>query len=283
MTVTEPDSSALAPVFVGGVFRSGTSLLRAMLGEHSSFFAGLETKWCYQTWSHDAGAQRDAWLSTLETFYDFPAGAFVRACADRTTPRSCLDRVMQLAAERAGRPRWVEKTPGNVLVLPDILDYWPTATVLHIIRDPRDVFASLVRSGKWDDPAVFAGLWVDSVDGSARWAEEDPRAREAYRELIYEDLVADPVGILRPIVEFVGEPWEDSVADFRGRPQDFEIVKQALGHHSTSLEMLQKPLTTERVGRFEDVVSPELWAKVEREVDRRGALDRLQSHVRTGH
>ena len=33
-----------SPVFIGGMYKSGTSLLRAMLGRHSRLFAGLETQ-----------------------------------------------------------------------------------------------------------------------------------------------------------------------------------------------------------------------------------------------
>lgn len=38
-------ASGGSPVFIGGIFKSGTSLVRVMLGQHSSFFAGLETQW----------------------------------------------------------------------------------------------------------------------------------------------------------------------------------------------------------------------------------------------
>lgn len=34
-----------APIFIGGLYKSGTSLLRAMLGQHSNIASGLETFW----------------------------------------------------------------------------------------------------------------------------------------------------------------------------------------------------------------------------------------------
>ena len=33
------------PIFVGGYFKSGTSLLRALLGQHPDIASGLETHW----------------------------------------------------------------------------------------------------------------------------------------------------------------------------------------------------------------------------------------------
>jgi len=34
-----------SPIFVGGYFKSGTSLLRALLGQHPDVASGLETHW----------------------------------------------------------------------------------------------------------------------------------------------------------------------------------------------------------------------------------------------
>lgn len=230
---THHSRSSNRPVFVGGVFRSGTSLLRAMLSQHSSFFAGLETKWCYQEWGPDDTAARDAWLETLETFFSFEPGTLVASCTDLHDPRACIERMLSRAADMAGNPRWIEKTPGNVLVIDAILEFWSDAKVLQIVRDPRDVYASLMRSGKWDEPDEFAKLWVDSVCGARMWARQDPRSATVYRELRYEDLVGDPVATLEPVIEFLGEDWESAVASFEGRPDDYRIVHEALGHHSS--------------------------------------------------
>ena len=40
-----------APIFIGGMFKSGTSLLRAMLGQHSAIASGLETYWFDWDWA----------------------------------------------------------------------------------------------------------------------------------------------------------------------------------------------------------------------------------------
>ena len=32
-------------IFIGGMYKSGTSLLRSMIGQHSAVFSGLETNW----------------------------------------------------------------------------------------------------------------------------------------------------------------------------------------------------------------------------------------------
>ena len=39
-----------SPIFIGGLFKSGTTLLRAMLGQHSAIASGLETQWFKMDW-----------------------------------------------------------------------------------------------------------------------------------------------------------------------------------------------------------------------------------------
>ena len=61
------------PIFIGGMFKSGTSLLRAMLGRHSRLFAGLETQWLAQDRQGITPEDRRAWLERLAIFFDVPA------------------------------------------------------------------------------------------------------------------------------------------------------------------------------------------------------------------
>ena len=41
-----------SPIFIGGLFKSGTSLLRAMLGQHTAIASGLETYWFDLNWKN---------------------------------------------------------------------------------------------------------------------------------------------------------------------------------------------------------------------------------------
>ena len=48
-------------------------------------------------------------------------------------------------AERQGKPRWADKTPGYALILDYVDSLFPDCQVIHVIRDPRDVLDSWVR------------------------------------------------------------------------------------------------------------------------------------------
>jgi hypothetical protein len=54
-----------------------------------------------------------------------------------------LESLAATSASAAGKARWVEKTPNHLLYLEEIRRYYPSAFILRIVRDPRDVALSL--------------------------------------------------------------------------------------------------------------------------------------------
>lgn len=266
------------PIFIGGMYKSGTSLLRAMLGRHSRLFAGLETQWLHEDWAGDAAQGRRVWLERLAVFFDSSREELEAACGEAADVETCLDRMMRFLAARAGKPRWVEKTPGNAGVIGRILDYWPDARILHIVRDPRDVYVSLLENGKWTEPDAFADRWCATAGAALDWSAAAGGGHPAYHQFRYERLVREPADVTRDVLAFLGEPWEEAVAAFDGEPGDFERVRRATGKESTTLQRLAQPLTGARVGVWRKALGPAEWAPVRAELGRRGygeAVDRL--------
>ena len=250
------------PIFIGGMFKSGTSLLRAMLGNHSRLFAGLETQWLNEDWGSASQTPRRQWFDRLSIFFEAPLHELERACGDATDVETSLDRLLTFLALRAGKVRWIEKTPGNAGAIERILAYWPQATILHIIRDPRDVYTSMIESRKWTKPADFASRWTGTVAAARRWLAAQGGEHPAYYELRYERLVEDPRGETRKVLEFLDEPFEAKVADFPGQAEDFDRVRKATGKESPTLQRLAQPITTTRIGVWKNVVAPEKWEAV---------------------
>lgn len=59
--------------------------------------------------------------------------------------------------------RWVEKTPYNERFVSQILNWWPFALFIHVIRDPRDNFATYKRKHPEWSVEAFARSWRDSA------------------------------------------------------------------------------------------------------------------------
>jgi hypothetical protein len=278
--IGEPDVAAAHPIFIGGMYKSGTTLLRAMLGRHSRLFAGLETRWVHEPSPLKPTETRSAWFERMSGFFDVPVATLESVCGNPRSIEPVLDRMMGFLADRAGKPRWIEKTPANVGVIDRILAFWPHAKILHIVRDPRDVYASSVEMRTWAlQPEGFVDRWRDTIVRARDWLAANGGRHPAYFELRYESLVDQPDSTLRQVLLFLGEPWESQIAEFSGQPEDFERVRRVTSKEGTTLRRLAEPLTQSRVGVWRTAVDQRGWNAVRKEFDRRGFGDLVNALI----
>ena len=251
------------PIFVGGLFRSGTSLLRAMLGQHPNIAAELETYWFDIDWNDLEGNNARERLRRLAVFYERDQAEIERLAAESPDVGDFLTALFDDHVRRQGKSRWAEKTPGNIVHAARLFQLWPDATLIHIVRDPRDVLASLRQTKKMDDPDYFADMWCKFLGGTERAKKAPPWGDGQFMEIRYEHLVADPETVMRGVIAFVGEPWHPAAGKFEGKADEFDIVLKATGKASTTLDSLRQPINRSRVGTFRDVLTAAELDKVE--------------------
>ncbi len=116
----------------------------------------------------------------------------------------------QLYAARHGKTRFGDKTPGHIFWIPEIAALLPEAFFIHVIRDGRDVAASMRHMwfGPGDDMQKLAQSWL-------KWLSAGLDAAKAYPdrclEVRYEDLAVSPEPILRRILAFIDLPFHPAV------------------------------------------------------------------------
>jgi hypothetical protein len=241
-----------------------------MIGRHPQIFTGLETQWLFEDWQTDP-AGKDRWLSRMAVMYATPFGTLRDTCEPARRPEQALDLMMAELARYAGKSRWGEKTPGNAGVIPRILRFWPDAFVVHITRDPRDIYASMVNNNRWTEVEEFVPRYLSTVVAAREWLASHGGEHDRYYELRYEDLVIHPREEIRRLLEFLGEGFDARASEFPGQPEDFHRVYGATGKKSPTLARLSEPLTRSRIGVWRDVVPTEKWSAIYRELSRRGA------------
>ena len=250
------------PTFVGGLMKSGTSLLRKLLSRHSSIYGGLETHWFsddLMTRWRDPTTQRAVWA---RQFYDVSDDVYADLARQATSGPDLLDRFMSYCTERAGKTRWVEKTPDNVLFIHTIWDHWPDARVLHVLRDLRDVYASWKRNQKRSLDAFIEN--VKTVHATV--GELATTKTERYMEVRYESMVAEPGGVIQEVCAFLDVPFEPEMVDYQGDDADFEKVLAVTGKASPTTESLKKPIFQSSVGQWKDVLTAEEVGRIETEL-----------------
>jgi hypothetical protein len=210
------------PIFVVGYQRSGTTLLQSLLGAHPRIAAPPEIHFWLRIVDladHWGDLSIDARAATVvHELLDAPLGMLDGAGFDEAeltaaflrTDRSyaaLLTTAMSDFARRHGKQRWSEKSPHQRPAR--IWSLLPTAQILHIVRDPRDVAASETKTfdqlPAWTSAERFCHFTERSV------ADASTAAPDAYRRIRYEDLATDPERVMREVCSFLGEDFSDHV------------------------------------------------------------------------
>ena len=131
--------------------------------------------------------------------------------------------------------------------------------VIHIIRDGRDVAASQITEHSgwgYGDIAEAAEKWVAIIEKSRRNAEKHAAPM---LEIRYEDLILDNESTLRRIMDFIEEPWSDTL--LRHETADHDFFQTRVGHPSRA--RTQQPLDASAIGRHRRDLAAEQIASFE--------------------
>jgi hypothetical protein len=191
-----------APVFIFSAPRSGSTLLRVILGSHSELYAPPELPL-----KHLGVRAETQWIQTSLDGLELGV---------EDLEHMLWDRVLAEALRRSGKPRLVVKTPSNILVWERIAATWPDAAFIFLLRHPAAAVASLHSSF---DPAwrpEEAGSMEESVARGLRYMTVVEQAREALPGLTvrYEELTASPERVVRELCEFLGVPFQPAMLEY---------------------------------------------------------------------
>jgi hypothetical protein len=236
------------PFFVGSG-RSGTTLLRAMVDSHPEVAVPDEVAFVIRLsrphravqygWPRrfDAAACTDLIVAD-SSFRRWPVTeAEARAAIADPPAASFADtvrRLYALVAASQGKARYADKTPMHVLYLPRLARLFPEARFVHLIRDGRDVALSY-QSVAWGPTTV--------PEAAIRWRRSVRRGRrdghrlgpERYREIRYEDLVANPERVLRAVCAFLELDWDNSMVQYHERADAVIAATRFPGAHQRLL------------------------------------------------
>jgi hypothetical protein len=223
----------IAPFFVVGFQRSGTTLLRVMLDNHPDVAVPLDTT---GLWSRiEAQVPRYGDLDTTDgaskliqdllneeriRLWEAPL-TVENVLAARRLPGypGIIDAFHLAFARHKGKRIWGDKDPGNMLRIPTLLRWFPDARFLHIIRDGRDACLSQLKQDfGFDDCLPCAEAWREQVWWVRSMGEILGPTR--YFELRYEDLTKDPEPWLRRICEFLDLRYSSAMLDYHQRVAD---------------------------------------------------------------
>lgn len=200
------ERGADAPIVIYGAARSGTTYLVQIFNKHPRVHVSDETRifaWVHDVFRRLTGDDRTSYRKRAELV------DYLR----RTLPRTVRDFYRELAPAALW---WGDKNPHyahphNEGCLETIVELWPGARFIHIIRDGRDVVTSGLR-GVWKDFDSVHRMWTSHLDIGCTFGRALPAGQ--YFELRYEDLVRDDVDVARRMFDFLGIDFHPAVETF---------------------------------------------------------------------
>lgn len=187
-------------VFLAGLHRSGTTLLARLLAAHPEISGFAGTGVPAEEGQH------------LQSVYP-PAATYGGPGRFGFAPESHLTETSPLASEESaraiydewsrhwdlGRPILLEKSPPNLLKTRFLQALFPGSAFVVIVRHPIPVS---IPTAKWRGTRRYDRLLEHWLRCHALF-ENDREHLERVHVLQYEQLVRDPVGVLREIFEFL--------------------------------------------------------------------------------
>jgi hypothetical protein len=245
-------------VFADGCPRSGLTLLRRLLAPHPRILAGPDTAiapsvaFQWRNFARSLGSLHKDYFDLEPSAVSGIMGRFLEGALRTENERRTI----------------VEKTSLNVAAFDSLAEMMPGAKFIHVVRDGRDVAASLLERD-WCDPATgqpFAHV-SDPKAAITYWsalaaiglaAEQKLEASGRVIRISYENIVRRPNETHATVLKFIGADWPPGEplgppladSDYRSMERD-------------SLPLLLGEITSVRIGRHTSDLSPAIIRQIE--------------------
>lgn len=230
------------PLFIIGMPRSGTKLLRDLLNQHSQIFIpDIETEFLiywFNNWNRFGDlSDRMRFINFYNEVLKAPYFLYQR---ERNTLTSCEEwfeaceqfdvasvfkALVRLDTGTDSTVIWGDKSPSYTKDIALIKEIYPEARFVHITRDVRDYVLSINKA------------WGKNILRAAnRWGTDVFSAHNQIKllgsdglELKYEDLITDVQSSLENICIFLGVDYEESMAELKHETENLGDAKGFVG------------------------------------------------------
>ncbi len=193
----------VSPIFILGMFRSGSTLVEQILAGHSRIAAGGELDLIPALVQRITGYPETVTAADEETLLGWRE--FHAAAVPKAGPATEL---------------LTDKRPDNFLHVGLIKTLFPDARIIHTRRNRLDNLLSLYFLHL--DPAMAYALDLRDAD---HWYGQYERLMAHWKRLYpndifdldYDALVREPEPVVRSLCEFLGLEWEERALDFHSR------------------------------------------------------------------
>ena len=236
-------SSFKGPLFIVGLSRSGTKLLRNLLNNHSEIsLPDFETHFIPEliernkngfNLSQNISIVLESGFVKKQIKTEHEKQEFVRTLKNLSENNlyEFVKSILVFFSNKKKTPFiWGDKTPKYLRYLEEIVQLFQNVKIIHIIRDPRDRAISLRRTW-WRSTLLAAESWRKEIE----YAQKIKLDKNCYLEVRYEDLLDNAERFMHQICDFLQINFEANMLQLK-RP----VEKYGLTSHNVNIDSNNK-------------------------------------------
>jgi N-acetylglucosaminyldiphosphoundecaprenol N-acetyl-beta-D-mannosaminyltransferase len=255
-------SGHIPPIFVVGVWRSGTTLLYSLLNQHPDIRLFYESDLPALWPMFRLAGGRKSWVEKWE-YWNAGVSRHDFDPAQLSGPVDSLADAFEMAgrkyAAEKGKTRWGCKSPSYYDRMDDLAREFPGARFVVIWRDPEEVVRSVIAAKKTALWFTRPGMTLKALLVAAilkKQVEKLQKMGAAVHQLYFRDLIGDTTNTMRGICEFLDVPFDPAVtildrsdrsAVFEGAHHNLAKGTQIVAKERTELV---PPEMTEKIRRY---------------------------------
>jgi hypothetical protein len=250
--------SEQGPIFLAGTDRSGIGLVGEILSAHPNIFISRRTRfWNFYYDRYGDLGERANLVTAVDEMMQYTRILDLKPDRDRLLAEFApahsgssygvlFALIQRHHVEGIGKRRWGDKTINAERYASTIFEEFPTARMIHVLRDPRDRYASQAVHRNASRGKVGAGsaLWLSSLRRAKR---NVAKYADRYQIVRYEDLVTQPTAVVARLCRFIDEPFHPQMTQIPSPPRE-----ETAGADDPS----QIGLVASSIGRFARDLTP---------------------------
>ncbi len=263
------------PLFIVGLPRSGTKLLRDLLNQNPAisiphgethFIPAFAKAFNYQPPSDEQELKKffalfkevNFFHRMLQNGYQLSEEKFL----DNVRPgnwHEIIFFILKFYGKQKNNNQVViygDKTPQYLRYLKLLLKLFPNARIVHIIRDPRDYCVSIKNI--WGKNMYRAAhYWCKEINE----AQKQFASHKSYLEVTYEELIKHPKECLTRICLFTECPFDIQMLTLSKPSENYGDTKNNTAIIATNSEKYFQRLSQNQIKRIEEITYPVLLSK----------------------
>jgi len=266
------------PIFIVGAARSGTTLLSMILNSHSKIgFFGETQAYHVIRYKYATNFEKKKnlnrflrdWNSHVKSNTPYPdllkEEKVIEKLKTSKTYAETINVVMEAFINQEKKTIWGDKSPSHIFRLKTILEAFPKAKIIHIVRDPRSVITSQLeafnRNNFSDKNIVLKALYWNAVVKKKK--KYDRIDHNNYMLCTYESVIEDTLLSIKKICQFLNVEFEQGMLSYYEKSEKYG-QKDKDGILTKHHHLITKKVDKSRISRWKNRLSAFQIALIEK-------------------